>query len=155
MIVNEYVNACTEEGVDFDRDLLHVLVVSCNEWETKGLRRQTNRFKEIKKALIQEKVIRRNPLFWLPGFRTLHPLKMIIAAFTYYTFYSLVSYPEFVPAARAFLIYTFVSVLILVTNPLNLRNFFPFFKKKKYVQAVLVYVFIWMTVSVFMIGSIA
>jgi hypothetical protein len=45
-------------------------------------------------------MIKQNPLFWLPGFRALRPFKMIFAAFVYATFYSLVSFEEFVPMAR-------------------------------------------------------
>ena len=153
-ILNEYINACTEEGVAFNSEILHALVLSENKFEKKGLRKQTNYFKEIQNALIQEKIIRQNPLFWLPGFRTLHPLKMLIALAVYLTFASLVSFPEFVPMARVVLVYTFLMTLILITNLLNLRNKFPFFAKHKPFRGTLVFMFFWFVSVCIMLAAI-
>jgi hypothetical protein len=154
MIINEYINACTEEEVYFDSGILHSLVLSENEFQKKGLRKQTNYYTEVQKALIQEKLIRQNPLFWLPGFRTLRPLKMIFAACVYATFYSLVSFPEFVPMARVVLVYTFLMLLILLTNPLNVRNKFPYFGKNKPFRGTLIFMMIWLFGAVAMIAAI-
>ncbi|BES66521.1 hypothetical protein SANA_29600 [Gottschalkiaceae bacterium SANA] len=153
-IINEYINACTEEGVYFDSKILHTLILSENEFEKKGLRKQTNYFKEIQKALINEKLIKQNPLFWLPGFRTLRPFKMIFAAFVYATFYSLVSFEEFVPMARVVLVYTFLMTLILITNPVDLRNKFPYFAKNKPFRGTLVFILFWFVSVCIMIAAI-
>ena len=151
MIVNEYINACTEEGIVFDSGILHTLVLSENTFEKKGLRKQTNRFKEIQQALIEEKIMRRNPFFWLPGFRTLHPGKILLSSAVYAFMTWMVSDPIFETMAKIAIIYTFLSGLVLVTNPVNLRNKFPFFAKKKYIRAILVYFLIWFVV----LGSLA
>jgi hypothetical protein len=149
-IVNEYINACTEEEVYFDSGILHTLVHSGNVMETKGLRKQTNRCTEIQKALIEEGLMRQNPFFWLPGFRTLHPAKMLFSSAVYAFIGWMVSDPLFETIAKIAIIYTFLSVLIVVTNPVNLRNKFPFFARRKYIRAILVYFLIWFVVMGFL-----
>lgn len=152
-IINRYAEAVVLGSTVFDAGILHALVQSENEIVKKGLRKLANKNKELKKALISEGLMKRNPLFWLPGFRTLHPFKMVFSTAVYAFFTWMVSDPIFIPQAKAFMIWTFLMTLIVVTNPLNLRNFFPFFKKKKYVQGVIVFAFIYIAVSVAIMGS--
>ena len=152
-IINRYVEAVVLGSTVFDAGLMHALVQSENEIVKKGLRKLANKNKELQKALISEGVMKRNPLFWLPGFRTLHPFKMIFSTAVYAIFVWMVSDPIFEMVAKIYLIWTFLMALILVTNPLNLRNFFPFFKKKKVVKGVLVFALIYIAVSVAIMGT--
>lgn len=151
-ILNRYVEACVSGIVPFDTALLSVLVQSENEFAKKGLRKWANKNREVKSALVKERVLRRNPLFWLPGFRTLHAGKMIFSTAVYAFFIWMVSDPIFEPMAKAFLGWTFFMILVLVTNPMDLRNKFPFFRKKKYFRAILIFVFIWFAVTAGLAG---